>query len=72
MYCNALGCTKSTQLWNFQFKLLHRIIATINFLYKIGMKDSALCEICQEDNETLLHLFWECKLLRTFWAEVES
>ena len=53
-------CTLSTKLRNFQFKFLHRRIATNSFLFKIKFSESNLCCFCQSAQETLLHLFWEC------------
>ena len=50
-------CTVSTKLRNFQFKFLHRKIATNSFLYKIKLSETNLCCFCQTAQETLLHLF---------------
>ena len=36
-------CTIGTKIRNFQFKFLHRRIATNTFLYKIGISDTPLC-----------------------------
>ena len=35
-------CTVSTKIRNFQFKFLHRRIATNSFLFKIGISETAL------------------------------
>jgi len=51
-------CTLSTKLSNFQFKFLHRRIATNTFLFKINFLESNLCCFCQTAQETLVHLFW--------------
>ena len=63
-------CTFSTKTRNFQFKFLHRRIATNSFLFKIGISESALCYLCKTDKETLIHLFWECSVTKTFWGRV--
>ena len=52
--------TKSTRLLEFQFKLLHRRIATNDFLNKVGLKDNSKCSFCGKEQEKLRHLFWEC------------
>ena len=65
-------CTLSTKLRNFQFKFLHRRIATNSFLSKIGIKETALCYLCKTDQETLIHLFWECSTTKSFWENVQS
>ena len=63
-------CTLSTKLSNFQFKFLHRRIATNSFLFKIKFLESNLCCFCQTAQETLLHLFWECSITQAFWNRV--
>ena len=40
-YLLACKCTKERKLREFQFKFLHRRIATNDFLYKTGLKLSA-------------------------------
>ena len=51
----------------FQFKLLDRRLATNSFLTKIGLKDNEQCTFCQNDKETLIHLFWTCDVSISFW-----
>ena len=65
-------CTLSTKLRNFQFKFLHRRIATNSFLFKIKFSESNLCCFCQTAQETLLHLFWECPITEAFWNSVQQ
>jgi len=64
--------TLSTKLRNFQFKFLHRRIATNSFLFKIKFSESNLCSFCQIAQETLLHLFWECPITEAFWNSVQQ
>jgi len=40
---SPLRCTKSTKLIEFRFKLLHRRLATNNFLFKIKLKENENC-----------------------------
>ena len=49
-------CTKISKLGIFQFKLLHRRLATNDFLKKIKLRDNDLCNFCQIEEETLIHL----------------
>ena len=69
-YILPFQCTKDTNLQSFQFKLLHRRIATNDFLNKIGASLSAMCTFCNEYVETLEHVFWECKFSQSFWKNV--
>ena len=52
---------------NFQFKLIHRKIATQSFLYKIGISTSSLCTFCENHEQTLSRLFVNCEKVRSFW-----
>ena len=58
--------TKSTKLIDFQFKFLHRRIATNNFLAKFRIKDCPKGTFCGNEPETLLHLFWYCPNVSSF------
>ena len=71
IYSKSFNCSKSTELRNFQFKLLHRRVATNTFLEKIGIKENHLCTFCQKDIETLIHLFWTCEKTQIFWTALE-
>ena len=59
--------TKDTKLIIFQFKLLHRRLATNDFLNKIGIRDDDICTFCRTEKETLSHLFWSCCETSCFW-----
>ena len=64
-------CTRETKLRVFQFKFLHRRLATNYFLCKIGMKQVDSCSFCGESTETcFVHLFWNCKYTQAFWKKV--
>ena len=47
-------------IW-FQYKLIHRLIATNAYLYKIGLSETSFCRLCNEYEETLVHLFVLCQ-----------
>ena len=50
----------------FQFMFLHRLIATNEFLFKIGLKQADSCSFCGEFTETPAHLFWYCSYTQKF------
>ena len=66
----ACKCTRSTDLRWFQYRIIHHILPTNNFLYKINLSDSPLCRICNETIETLDHLFWYCKPVVEIWKNL--
>ena len=66
------SCTKDTSLIYFQYKILHRILTTNTFLFKINYNDSPNCSFCNQFQETLTHLFFECKIINDLWIELFS
>ena len=61
----------NTKLRAFQYKYIMRIIPNNNFLYKINIINTSLCDFCNMYIETNKHLFWECQWSRAFWTELE-
>jgi hypothetical protein len=47
-------------------------IGTNTFLYKIKVKDNVFCTFCQEDEETIEHLFWNYEIVQAFIDEIDS
>ena len=72
VYRSSFLCTKISKLIVFQFKLLHRRLATNSFLTKINLKDNEQCTFCQNDTETLIHLFWTCSVSTAFWQDFKQ
>ena len=58
---------KHTYLKTFQYKILHAILPTNKFLYKIHLKDTKYCTFCKHEEETLEHLFFDCRIIKYFW-----
>ena len=55
--------TNDSYLHWFQTRLTHRILAANPLLFKINISNTCMCTFCKSDNETLLHLFWECSVI---------
>ena len=62
-YILPFYCTKETKLQTFQFKRLHRKIATNDYLYKIGISLTDIYTFCEQNTKSLIHLFWDCELV---------
>ena len=69
-YYLPFRCTRETKLRVFQFKFLHRRIATNEFLCKIGIQEVDSCSVYEETTETLVHLFWNCQQTQAFWKKL--
>ena len=68
----ARKITKESKLQVFQYKVLHRIIATKAFLHKAKLSDSPNCQDCPQTQETLEHLLFECPKARTIWNDLST
>ena len=55
----------------FEARVLHRLIPTRKFLYDRKIVDDPHCNSCNQDIQTVQHLFWRCEKLRDFWNELE-
>jgi len=39
-------------------------------LFKYGMTESSLYDICKSSTESNIHLFWKCSNEQPFWCEI--
>ena len=53
-------CTKSSKLQWLQYRINQHILTTKKILFKIGLKDDNLCSFCNNSEETIIHILWEC------------
>ena len=72
VYKLPFSCSKISKLIIFQFKLLHRRLATNDFLNKIGIRPDDLCTFCRDERESLIHLFWSCRKTNSFWKNFQD
>ena len=72
IYTVSKICCRNTKLYWFQYRLLHRILATKYLLTKMNIEQNNLCTFCGEEVEKLEHLFWQCNTVNTFWENIEQ
>ena len=70
IYCIPFRVTVDSKSREFQFKVLHRYLATNEFLHKIGPVSSCLCTFCKRESETIEHLLIECDYSNKFWQDL--
>ena len=63
-------CTIQTKDHYFQFRFIHRILPTNEFLYKIGKIKNDTCSFCRKNKETMKHLMWDCHNVSNFWDNI--
>ena len=69
-YCIPFRVTVDSRSREFQFKVLHRYLATNKFLHKIGLVPSFLCTFCKRESESIEHLLIECDYSDKFWQDL--
>ena len=63
---NVYNATVSSELRNFQFKFIHRLLATNNVLFRWGIIDNGICTLCKHEVDSIGHLFWKCNVTQLF------
>ena len=72
IFCKPIITTKDKQLRWFQFRILHRLLPARRYLYLRHLTETPMCDFCSHEEETLLHLFWECPAVQSFWSDVSA
>ena len=54
----------------FHFKLTHNILYLNKSLHKMGLANTPLCPFCKSREETTLHLFYDCIIIKNLWARL--
>ncbi len=57
--------TRDTNIQSFQFRIINKIIPCNKSLHTIKIKNNAVSNFCDEDEE-MLHFFINCKKLKNF------
>ena len=64
--------TLDTNLRMFQYKLLNNVLYLNKMLFRFKKVDSPLCSYCNEEEETLLHLFHSCLKTKQLWNRLRQ
>ena len=64
--------TIESSLRSFQYKLLNNILYLNERLFKFNVVKSPLCSLCSLVNETVVHLFCECKETVRIWKHLKA
>lgn len=59
------------KLKELHFKILHSIYPTNKLVSRFAAVDNK-CEFCKIEEETIIHLFWECRYSVEFWKNIEN
>ena len=65
---NIYKITNSTKLRSFQYRFLQKALVTNAHLTRYKIKPNNWCSLCEISKETIFHLFFDCVIVKTFWA----
>ena len=63
--------TSDNQLRWFQLRVLHRLLPTARYLFLKNIVDSPVCCFCENEEETIQHLLWQCEIVTIFWNDLK-
>ena len=69
IYTYPFSATSDTVLTSFQYKILHRILPTNNYVFTCKLKNSILCDFWSSFIETIEHIFGECPITQHLWSQ---
>ena len=64
--------TQDVQLRWFQYRLIHRILPTQRYLYLRKLSNDPICNLCNESEQDICHLFFDCPIVLEFWSKLED
>lgn len=70
VYAMPYKCTIDVKSQYFQYRFIHKILPSNEFLFKIGIVESDKCTFCGVEKETIKHVMWSCDKISSFWKEV--
>ena len=56
----------------FQYRILYRIIGVRKYLKLTNIEELSTCRLCTNNEETILHLFYNCIKTKDFWENVSN
>ena len=63
--------TTYTKLRSFQYRLLHHALITNLNLFRWKIVQSPLCTFCDLETEDIIHLLYECPIVKKLWKNIE-
>jgi exonuclease III len=70
VFVSARKTSKEVKLQVFQFKVLHRTLATQLFLYHRKIVTSPICKICTNETENVEHMLFLCCSTKKLWEDI--
>ena len=62
--------TQEARLRDLQYKILHRIVAVNETLFRMKLSQTDMCSFCGDEVESIEHLFVDCEFSEQLWDQV--
>ena len=72
VYSKIYASTIDVKLRAFQYKILNNCLYLNEKLHLFKIVESPKCSLCNEVNQSINHLFLECKVTKHFYADVQA
>ena len=72
IYFLIRNTTLDTKARMFQYKVLHNTLYVNKMLFKFGKVISPRCSFCKLQEETIMHLFYDCLIVKRIWNQLKS
>ena len=72
VYLMPFKVTNEVKIIMFQYKVIHNVLPTRATLYRDGISESPICNLCNTEEQTLHHLLINCTLTVDFWIDSVS
>jgi exonuclease III/nitrogen regulatory protein PII-like uncharacterized protein len=62
----------NTKMQTWVYKYTMRAVPYNKKLYEMGLSPNTLCTFCQEETESIIHLYWECRQIQDLWTFIST
>jgi nitrogen regulatory protein PII-like uncharacterized protein len=62
----------NTKMQTWVYKYTMRAVPYNKKLFEMGLSPNNLCTFCQEEIESITHLYWECRLIQDLWTFIST
>ena len=72
IYKSAFKSVLDNAVISMQYKILFNIIPTNEYLVRVKISNNSICNLCEQAEQTISHLFSECKPVQSFWNQIRE
>ena len=72
IYKSTFKCVLDNAVISMQYKILFNIIPTNEYLVRVKISNYSICNLCEQTEQTICHLFSECNPVQSFWNQIRE